>query len=161
MKTIEVNKDNAVKAFNEGDEATKKLLKTLFGAEHFNQKITDRVKTFEDACLAAKLQPGDNVNLILLYNGQNKDMISIQAYSKLIIIARALNEGWEPNWADSNEYKYYPWMKYQAGSGFSDSYCAYSHTCTSVGSRLCFKTRELAEYAATQFKDIYNDFLTL
>lgn len=29
------------------------------------------------------------------------------------------------------------------------------------GSRLCYKSRELAEYAATQFADIYNDFLTI
>lgn len=144
MKTIEVNKDNVLKAFN-----------------HFNQKITDRIKTFEDACEALKFN--DCTLSVATPSGSKikRDVVSLAAYLKLTIIARALNEGWEPNWADSNEYKYYPWMKYEAGSGFSDSCCGGSATYTSVSSRLCFKTRELAEYAATQFKDIYNDFLTL
>jgi len=32
---------------------------------------------------------------------------------------------------------------------------------TSVGSRLCFKSSELAEYAGRQFQDIYKEFMII
>ena len=52
---------------------------------------------------------------------------------------------------------------YGAAAGFS---CAYSlHTASlanaTVGSRLCYKTRELATYAGRQFEGLYNDFLLI
>jgi len=118
-------------------------------------KITDRVKTFEDACQIAGVS--NNLRLLLDYNGQDKDMIAAQAHAKVGIIATALNEGWYPDFSDKSQYKYYPWMQYTPGVGFS--YLGYGDddAHSSVGSRLCFKSEELAKYAATQFKDIYND----
>ena len=79
-------------------------------------------------------------------------------------IAEALNEGWRPDWANSNEYKYWPWFVYNpAYAGFS---CAAANgtastTTAHVGSRLCYKTRELATYAGRQFEGLYNDFLLI
>lgn len=120
--------------------------------------ITDRVKSFEDACNeigidASSMFPG----------GENTDgdIKSIQAYAKLIIIARALNEGWTPDWSNHNQYKYVPWFKEK--SGFGLAYGGYDiwRTSTHVGSRLCFKTSDLAEYAGKQFANEYRDFLSL
>lgn len=144
-----------MKAFNEGDEATKNLLKTLFGAEHFNQKITERIKTFEDACGYLDIN-------IDTFNATCKDLPDDEvAYRKIKMIAKSLNEGWEPNWENSNEYKYYPWIKYVAGSGFSGSCYGLSATGATVGSRLCYKSSELARYAATQFLELYKDYLLI
>lgn len=119
--------------------------------------ITERVKTFEDALDIVEIT--QNQQDILEYNGQELQMRSTQAHLKLSIIAKALNEGWEPDWTDASQYKYYPWMKYTEGVGFSFNGCGSGHTTSRVGSRLCFKTRELAEYAGKQFQSIYNDFL--
>lgn len=159
MKKLEILEANALTAYNSADEKGKNLLADLFGKAVFNQKITDRVKSFEDALAIVGAVP--NVQILLDYNGQDRDMISAQAFAKLTIIARALNEGWTPDWSNSNEYKYYPWMEYSVGSGFSFGAYDFGHPSADVGSRLCFKSRELAEYAGKQFKDIYNDFLSL
>ena len=47
------------------------------------------------------------------------------AYKKLEIIAKALNFGWCPNWADFDECKYYPWFDIKketpAGVGGADN----------------------------------------
>jgi hypothetical protein len=120
-----------------------------------SQPIIERVKTFDDACKVLGL---DKVQVGLI--GLDDDTNSIVAYTKLVIIAKALNEGWKPDWTDSDQRKYVPWFELKAGFGLAyydfDDWFAY----TNVGSRLCFKTAELAKYAATQFADIYNDFLT-
>ncbi|MDR3057744.1 MAG: hypothetical protein LBU84_06345, partial [Prevotella sp.] len=80
----------------------------------------------------------------------------------LKVIAKALNEGWEPNWSDDNQYKYYPWLIYSDSSAaFRFDCTGYARTITDVGSRLCFKARDLAAYAGTQFIDMYNDYLNL
>lgn len=124
--------------------------------------ITDRVKTFEDACKVVGIENDAKFTLNTDSEYLGKHLNSVAAYTKLIIIAAALNEGWEPDFSDSNQPKYYPWLKWDpAGSGFSFSDFSYGRTHTAVGARLCFKSRELAEYAAKQFKDIYNEFLTL
>ena len=98
---------------------------------------------------------------VLAKLGFTKDEI---AYRKLKTIAEALNEGWRPDWANSNEYKYWPWFVYNpAAAGFScaNTNGAASDTAAHVGSRLCYKTRELATYAGRQFEGLYNDFLLI
>lgn len=123
----------------------------------FPKDITKRVKTYADACAVLGIEPMNEEVFTKL--GFTKDEI---AYRKLKAIAEALNEGWRPNWANSNEYKYFPWLVYNPSSaGFSSAHThpAASYTSTYIGSRLCYKTRELAAYAGRQFEDIYNDLL--
>lgn len=135
------------------NEATQKLNKK-------EGPVTERIKTFEDAC--EECPPSDNASILLAYNGIDSDMIGAKAMVILSIIVRALNEGWTPDWKDSNQCKYYPYFVAKgAGFGFSDTCYVYWCTRASCGSRLCFKSRELAEYAGKQFESIYNDFLTV
>ena len=128
--------------------------------------ITKRVKTYADACAVLGIEPMNETVLAKL--GFTKDEI---AYRKLKTIAEALNEGWRPDWANSNEYKYWPWFVYNpALAGFSyantihaasSTYAAASNANAHFGSRLCYKTRELATYAGRQFEGLYNDFLLI
>jgi hypothetical protein len=124
----------------------------------------NKIKTFEDACKALSIDASKLPDVSILPQ-QHQDAIT--AHYKLVIIAEALNEGWKPNWNDRSEYKYYPWFEVKAsknkpsGSGLSFHGCGGWRSCASIGSRLCFKNRELAEYAGTQFIDLYNDFLTI
>jgi hypothetical protein len=62
------------------------MLLDTFGEKFFHQKITDRVKIFEDACEVLGLFP----NAV----AQDDDTIDEAAYKKLKVIAKALNEGW-------------------------------------------------------------------
>ena len=160
METVNINKENALKAYKSADKKTKELLENLFGKEILSQNIMDRIKTFEDACNELEIKSiSKNISFGF---ADSKDNESIEAYAKLCIIIRSLNEGWEPDWTNSNEYKYYPWFdSYKSGFGFSYSHYAYWYTITACGSRLCFKSPELAEYAGKQFLEIYNQFLTI
>ena len=124
-----------------------------------NLNAMKKIKTFEDACKALKINPALLLDVSMLPEGDRKHII---ANYKLIKIAEALNEGWKPDWENYNERKYYPWfsMDTPSGFGFSYSHCDHSLSSSGVGSRLCFKSSELAEYAGKQFEAIYNDYLT-
>ena len=124
-------------------------------------KITDRIKTFQDACRELSLQEDGFLSLTCNQESMGGALKSIAAYSKLIIIAAALNEGWVPDWDNTNQKKWYAWFKMGSGFGFSGTDCGSWCAGTDAGSRLCFKTAELAEYAGRQFTDMYQDFLTL
>lgn len=158
---LEVTKESALAAHKIANKEVQSVLETLFGKENFiSGKITDRVKTCEDAANIVGIS--ENLKILLAYDGVDKTMLGAQAMAKLTIIAKALNEGWEPNWEDSNEPKYVPYFdNYKSGFGFSCSYYGSWRAHAGCGSRLCFKTRELAEYAAKQFITEYNQFLTL
>jgi hypothetical protein len=115
--------------------------------------ITDRIKTFEDACKETGIYPSE---LSVSGEGITDDhMKGIAAFHKLTIIAKALNGEWVPDWNNTSEYKYYPYFDIKNGFVFYDCGCYYrsSH----VGSRLCFKSDELATYAGKQFLDLYKD----
>lgn len=97
-----------------------------------------------------------------------KDRKSIIAFYKLTIIIRALNEGWEPDWSNWDECKYYNWFYVEKGEDQRSSGFRYRGTydttrvrTANAGSRLCFKNRELAEYAAEQFKKLYREYLLI
>lgn len=152
-----------------------------------NRPVTERIKTFDDACNAL----GDEHPLVTQYrltaaaykgDPMTEDFI---AYLKLRIIVAALNEGWEPKFTE-DEYRYFPWFYFYTKeeydklddeekgrcvlrSGNSTSsfigfvYCganydaSYSYTVS--GSRLAFRTRELAAYAGRQFIEEWADFM--
>ncbi|HAT3998579.1 TPA: hypothetical protein I9Y90_000061 [Elizabethkingia anophelis] len=121
--------------------------------------IKDRVKSFEDACDVLGVTP-QNPDLETIPTKLQKPLF---AHYKLCIIAMALNEGWEPDWDNDDEYKYYPYFDMEGSSsgGFSSDGCAYVYSASLVGSRLCFKSRDLAEYAGKQFETIYREYFVI
>lgn len=158
--TITIKVKNARKAYEQADnKLIKQVLETLLGAENVKpQDITERIKTFEDAC--AELGMDSLLSLPYPSPEGNKERIAINAFAQLRIITKALNEGWEPDEEDESQVKYYPYFK-KDGSGFRFFCYYYSYLGPSVGSYLCFKTSELAEYAGKQFTDLYNQMLSL
>lgn len=81
-----------------------------------DRPVTERIKTFEDACVALnkRAEAGDETAGILLADYEsNRDNIickEMLACMKLFIIVAALNEGWEPQFV-KDEYRYYPWFR--------------------------------------------------
>lgn len=134
------------------------MKKTQKKEEILNGDIRDKVKSFEDAYQFLGLDPK---HLPVVDNLPEKDQTAIVAFYKLTIIIRALNEGWEPDWKNWNEYKYYNYFYMRSASGFVCSYTDCTGTSASIGSRLCFKSRELAEYALSQFKELYLQYLLI
>jgi hypothetical protein len=122
--TIQQLTENARVAYNNADNSGKKLLSDLFGADLVTpQKITDRIKTWEDVCKFLSIDPIGSLPFVPETNPPKAEG-SANAYFKLCKIIEVLNEGWEPNWDNSGERKYYPWfdMEATAGSGFGLSY---------------------------------------
>lgn len=153
--TVALTPQEVIRSYKSADEDGKSLLSKIFGEEFFNVDVTKTIKSFEDACESLGIDAKTATPDI----PQSRDSGAIIAFAKLSIIARALNEGWEPDWTNSRQRKHYPWFKVSSGSGLS--YDDYAFTRTSVGSRLVFKTEELARYAGQQFLDIYNEFITI
>lgn len=145
------------------------------------QNVMERVKTFKDACNELGIEHDKWVQ-------DKKDLgleADVIAYLKLRIIAAALNEGWKPQFT-TDEYRYFPWFYLYTqseidemseeeksrvvsrSSSYANAYggVAYAYTLydssathTYIGSRLAFKTRELAEYAGRQFVEIWADYV--
>lgn len=148
---LKVEKENAIKAWKEGNAETKKALENFYGKEVFNMKITDQVKTFEDAYEFAGRPQRPNFNVFPFY-----DRSFYENMWKMSIITMVLNEGWEPDWDNLDEPKYYPYFN-MSPSGFAFYVTSLDFTVTNAGcgSRLRFRTSELARYAGEQFVDIW------
>ena len=123
--------------------------KSIWGTKDFDYKT---IKTYEDAVKARKVDDDD-----IIYP---TDRHHIVAYKKICHIIKVINNGWVPNWSDSNQRKYFPWFVVSpSGSGFSASDSDYCYSYTSVGSRLVTDTDEKALYLPNQFKDLYIQYL--
>ena len=116
------------------------------------------IKTFEDACQVLNLDSTTVIPDFSLF--PEPDQQAMIAHAKLIIIAKAINGDWVPDWNNWDQYKYYPWfeMGSPSGGGFSFNGCAYWSTYSYVGSRLCFQNRDMAKYAGKQFEDLYKAY---
>ena len=188
-ETLNINKENVLNAYGTATDEQKAMLEIIFGKDTFNPKnIMDRIKTFKDACnelgsdhpLVLAYQ---NTNLRdKEVADDNKDII---AYLKLRIIVAALNEGWEPQFVPG-EYRWAPYFilytkdeidkmdeetrarvvyrsyniaNANGGVSCANAYSDSAYVYASIGSRLAFKSDELAEYAGKQFIEIYADFM--
>ena len=83
---------------------------------------------------------------------------------QLMVIAEALNEGWTPDWSNGKWDKWYPWFKMDDSSSagrFSFGGSDVQGSDSGVGSRLCFKSEELADYAGTQFLELYRELFVI
>ena len=150
------------------------------------QDVTERIKTFADACR----ELGSDHPFVKAYDGyvshiHQHDMndYDLVAYLQLRIITAALNEGWEPQFT-KGERRWYFWYDLitkeqydklsaedrgrvvgRGGSNanalyglvFAHAHFASSHSSPSYGSRLAFKSEKLAAYAGRQFAEIYVD----
>lgn len=154
MASLTLTDKKAREIYPSADAELKSILEESFGGkEFFNIKITDRVKTFKDACDVLGFEHDEEA-----YDVGGPD---VTAYMKLRVIIKALNEGWTPDWNNSNQYKWTPWF-YMNKPGFRFFGAHYDDSVTRAtgGSRLCLKSRELAEYAGNQFLDLYKDLLS-
>lgn len=125
------------------------------------------IKTFEDACKIEGLDP----NKVIPYFSclPEQDRASAEAHTKLVIIVRAANklandgEEWKADFSDHNQWKYEPWFEEHTKEGGSSGFRYHGFdnwiALSGVGSRLCFISREVCEYIAEQFIELYNQYL--
>lgn len=186
---MEIKFENAKAAYNASSESGKRILAMLIPELNEEPKdtrpITERVKCWDDVVRELGYDPVER----MLDHCERGDGFDIEpdeiAYIKLKAIAKVLNEGWEPQFT-TDEYRYFPWFylytqeeidemtedersrvvlrsnhnaNAYGGVAFASAVGDSSDANTSYGSRLAFKTRELAIYAGQQFVDIWADFV--
>lgn len=156
MKTLQIEESKARSIYKTASSELKIMLEDTFGKEFFSQKVTERIKTYEDACVELGITPIDES--IRSSNGFTKDEI---AYRKIKTITEALNEGWVPDWTDENQKKWTPFFYPNSSSGFvfANTLYHYSSATAASGLRLCFKSDELATYVGKQFVELYKEFI--
>ena len=131
---------------------------------NFNDDLNiHTVQSYEDACQLLGIKP----TYPKFVQCAKIDRPSMIAYHKLIIIVRALNllpngKCWVPD-LNNHEYKYGLWWYVTSDNNLGSAHtsAAPSYTATSIGSRLLFRSRPLAEYCAKQFKDLWQDYLII
>lgn len=152
-------------------------------------KVTECIKTFEDACEALGKEHPFVKSYEKYVNIVGRGETDIIAFLELRIICTALNEGWEPIFS-KDESRYCPLFDVYTQSEYKglnknkkkyclplrssnnviadeDSVFAYAVTVGYTGlyslmdnsMRLALKTRELAEYCGKQFLHIWADYL--
>ena len=122
--------------------------------------IKDKVKSFEDACKVLDITP----SVPVVTGIPEKYQKPLIANYQLMVIAEALNEGWTPDWSNGEWDKWYPWFNMDDSSSagrFSFNGSGNRYSGSSVGSRLCFKSEELADYAGTQFLELYRELFVI
>lgn len=150
--------------------------------------ITDKIKTFDDACKAIGLAGPEALPELLQEKYAAIVPSHIKAQLKLEIITLALNEGWQ-HIPDGKHYAYWPWfILYTAGEiadmgkkgaeeraminaadvsdvfaglGSAASNDAWSLSGAGIGSRLAYKSRELARYSGKQFIELWKEALLI
>lgn len=150
--------------------------------------VTERVKTFEDACKEMGI---DAEAIQQQWQDAGITMVDEVAYQKLRIITAALNEGWKPEFKD-DEYRYYPYcLLYtkeeieqkddewkdehnlqlwrgggdsntgaKCGLAYASANNAWSHAKASLSARLAHKTEKLAIYSGKQFTELWANYYT-
>lgn len=146
--------------------------------------ITDKIKTFDDACKAIGLAGPEALPELLQEKYAAIVPSHIKAQLKLEIITLALNEGWQ-HIPDGKHWAYWPWFclytageiadmgkkgaeeraminatdvsEVFAGLGFAYSNNAWSLSSAIIGSRLAYKSRELARYSGKQFIELWKE----
>lgn len=88
MKTLQLSEQKARELYRSGSKELKTVLEESFGKDFFSQDVTERVKTYLDACHELGREPLDEKKLLEL--GLTEHDI---AYQKLAIVTEALNEG--------------------------------------------------------------------
>ena len=159
--------------------------------EKDNRPVTERIKTFEDACN----ELGEENVLVQAYrtaefntSGNQSDVSDVVAYLKLRVIAEALNEGWKPQFTH-DETRYYPWFYFctqeeidkmdeekkiklwlfgghsvngaVCGLAVASSSYEWSRSIAGVSARLAAKSEAIAKYFGQQFIDIWSDYVAL
>lgn len=142
-------------AHKKADPQGKQLLEELLGKEVFSLSIMKRIKTFEDVCAEA----GEDPKRFMIPTNATPRQRGEIAAAKVMLICEVFREGVQLDYADSNQYKYYPYFKYVPGSGFSFLGFGYAYAYSGVGARLSVDSRAKAEYIGNTFIKEYNDFL--
>lgn len=118
-------------------------------AEVFFKKIASDPTTIEE-CLALL---GDQDDDVIEYNKLVKAGFKSANYQAIVVIVKALNKGWSPDFNNENQRKYYPWFDTKGGVSLGSVGCYY--LSSNVPPSFLFKDEETVRYAIKHFLPFY------
>jgi hypothetical protein len=135
---VELTSDEVNEMFKASDDNQKNILDKFLIRDN---GVMDKVTSYKTACKVLGIEPNHKTS-----------------YERLTTIIKALNNGWKPNFKDSNERKYYNYFhNNQSGFSFYAVYCYYTNML--VPSALYLKDEETALYANKiafkEYEDLY------
>jgi len=150
---VELTSDEVNEMFDASDEKQKKVLSKYLTKP---KTIFDDIMSFEDACIKLDITDSDNeIKILKSLSTPNRDKLI--ALYRLEIIAKALNDGWYPNFNNDNECKYFNYFRMLNGV-FSFYIVRYNFATLYVPSALYFKSSEIAQHCS---KIAFDDYKTL
>ena len=156
--------------------------------ERIEKPITERIKTFDDAVEELGIEHPLVKQYMAAANVDESFTRNTIAYMKLLIIAAALNEGWEPKFKEY-EYRWFPWFTLwteeelkekpeewkannklllfggdscggaEGGLAVAGSDGAWAAAGAGSSARLAVKSEKISDYFGNQFIDIWEEYL--
>ena len=168
-KKLEISFERVEAAYKSTEnESVKETLEALFGKEAFKDFLDYRnIKSLKDVSEALGKDMDEFKKSL---SNLPRD---VQAFMVLREIRNALNPKWVPDFANTNQYKYYPWFeikKSPAGVGFAH-YGSYlgvsvlfsldvaSHSTATFGGALASEKSEIAIWFGEHFADLWKEYL--
>lgn len=142
-----------INLFENSSVSERRLLIQLFGTEFFPLDITERIISFEAACVGPGFDPAP-INDLVLPTGSP---FSAHAYIKLVIIIRALNGNWEADLNNANQRKYHLIPTVENGKMIYTA-TSYITTSTPVPQDLLLVTEEMAKHLANTFAPLLKEY---
>ena len=155
MKHLKLELAKAQEAYKKGTKENQQFLITMYGEEHFLTNIKDRLKGYESACKILGQKELTVDHFAFLGEKQAKKEFSRH---RIITGIKAINEGWYPDFDNTNQNKYYVYMQGKK-SGFSSSCYYYFFITASVGSDLYIENYDKAKIIEKIFRDDYIIYL--
>lgn len=123
-----------------------------------------QLTSYEAICKADGVDPIKSLPFPAFTSDEEK---AVNEVAKNFRIARILNSGWTPDWDNWGERKWMLWfdMRSDAVGGSASGFSLYvvvsdlERSC--VGSRLVFKTREIAEHYAEHFLGVSRGWMVI
>lgn len=159
--TLTLDKNKAIELHKNGTAEERALLEKLWGAASFQPDIMEQLEQAKDEdeafaiiCQVAKRDPARYV----VTDDMDREIKYGVYCSMVALIANVLNKGWQPDWSDNRQYKYFPYFIHDpAGFGFSHSFTHYVFTDANVGSR--FASASIAAFAGKRFVKLFTNVI--
>lgn len=147
MQTIEIKKDNAIRAYQAADSSTKTILETLLGKENVLTSLKERCTTMADVFREAGKNPADYV----IPKDATPHQISCIRHARVDILCEVFREGKELGLGDQWWYLWYNRPNSASGWSLCGSDCGHGFAC--VGSRLCVCDKATTLHLDKHFRD--------
>ena len=154
-KQLELDEQTARRLYPTAAPEFKELLEQNFGKEFFSQKITDRIKDYNDILTIGNYNESKDV--INIDNFDAEEHILVKDFIKKVRCAKVYRDGKDvPKRGDRRYYAYYD---VSSGFVFYITSCVGTGASATSASRLCFLDDERTRDYVKKFKYIDESFI--